>query len=102
MNLLDKFATVEIKADNRISEADRLFCTQNQTAYEKAGEFLRKVMVELEAALEEQRQLLCKKESEFYESYMDHDHLTVRNVTNALVDRHKTLIQRIVSYFSHT
>lgn len=102
MNLLDKFATVEIKADNRISEADRLFCIQNQTAYEKAGEFLRKVMVELEAALEEQRQLLCKKESEFYESYMDHDHLTVRNVTNALVDRHKTLIQRIVSYFSHT
>lgn len=102
MNLLDKFAAVEIKADNRISEADRLYCTQNQTAYEKAGEFLRKLASELSEALEEQRQILCKKESEFYESYMDHDHMTVRHVTEALVERHKTLIHNIVSYFSRT
>ena len=38
MNLLDKFAAVEIKADNRISEADRTFCVRRQEAYNKANE----------------------------------------------------------------
>ncbi len=36
MNLLEKFAAVEINADDRITEADRAFCEKNQAAYEAA------------------------------------------------------------------
>lgn len=36
MDLLQKFATVEIKADNRISENDKYYCEQHQSAYEAA------------------------------------------------------------------
>lgn len=36
MDLLKKFAAVEIKADNRITASDRAFCEKNQAAYEAA------------------------------------------------------------------
>lgn len=36
MELLEKFAAVEIKADSRISEQDRQYCEDHQAAYESA------------------------------------------------------------------
>lgn len=36
MDLLEKFAEVEIKADGRISETDKHFCEQHQAAYQAA------------------------------------------------------------------
>ena len=37
MSLLNKFASVEIKADNRISEEDKAFCLRHQEAFDKSG-----------------------------------------------------------------
>ena len=34
--LLEKFSAVEVKADNRITPADKQFCEKNQSAYEYA------------------------------------------------------------------
>ena len=34
MDLLTKFENVEMKADTRISESDRIFCEAHQAAYE--------------------------------------------------------------------
>ena len=36
MNLLTKFENVEMKADTRISESDRIFCEAHQAAYDSA------------------------------------------------------------------
>lgn len=44
LNLLEKMAAVEIKSDNRISEADRHFCEIQQQAYHEAKEELQKSM----------------------------------------------------------
>ena len=35
MNLVEKINQVEIKADTRISEADRAFCERQQRAYDE-------------------------------------------------------------------
>ena len=37
MGIMDKFSAVEIKADNRISEADKAFCQRQQDAFDKSG-----------------------------------------------------------------
>lgn len=50
MDLLEKFGQVEVKADNRISEYDRGFCQVNQTAYEKAREFIKRMAEEVDKA----------------------------------------------------
>lgn len=42
MSLLNKFASVEIKADNRISEEDKAFCLRHQDAFDKSGPALQK------------------------------------------------------------
>ena len=34
MDLLTKFENIEMKADTRISEADRIFCKAHQAAYD--------------------------------------------------------------------
>ena len=39
MDLLEKFSAVEVKAANRISEADQDFCKRNQAAYETSLTF---------------------------------------------------------------
>lgn len=43
MSLLNKFASVEIKADNRISEEDKAFCLRHQDAFDKSGPALQKI-----------------------------------------------------------
>ena len=43
MSLMEKFSAVEIKADNRISEDDKVFCLRQQEAFDKAGPALQKV-----------------------------------------------------------
>ena len=57
MNILDKFSSVEIKADNRISDADRDFCVRHQEAFDKAGPALEKIAEAMIAAKTEQQQL---------------------------------------------
>ena len=39
MDLLEKFSAIEVKAANRISEADKDFCERNQAAYEMSLTF---------------------------------------------------------------
>ena len=43
MNLVEKINQVEIKADTRISGADRAFCERQQRAYDAAREALKEL-----------------------------------------------------------
>lgn len=58
MSLLNKFASVEIKADNRISEEDKAFCLRHQDAFDKSGPALQKIANVISDTRYEQRQIL--------------------------------------------
>ena len=51
MDLLKKFENVEVKADTRISQSDRIFCEAHQAAYDHA----RSSLAELEFFWEDMR-----------------------------------------------
>lgn len=65
MSILDKFSAVEIKADNRISDADRAFCVRHQEAFDKAGPALEKIAEAIIAAKTEQQAILGGDDSEY-------------------------------------
>lgn len=65
MRLMDKFSTVEIKADNRISDVDRAFCVRHQEAFDKAGPALDKIAEAIIAAKTEQQAILGSDDSEY-------------------------------------
>lgn len=50
MNILDKFSSVEIKADNRISAEDKAFCALQQESFDKAGPALQRIAEAMTAA----------------------------------------------------
>ena len=58
MNLLTKFDSVEIKADTRISESDRIFCEAHQAAYDSARTSLQELEFFWNDMLDQQRELL--------------------------------------------
>ena len=65
MGIMDKFSTVEIKADNRISDADRAFCVRHQQAFDAAGPALDKIAEAIAAAKTEQRAILGGDDSKY-------------------------------------
>ncbi len=65
MNILDKFSSVEIKADNRISDADRDFCVRHQEAFDKAGPALGKIAEAIIAAKTDQQAILGNDGNEY-------------------------------------
>ena len=62
MSLMEKFSAVEIKADNRISEDDKVFCLRQQAAFDKSGPALQKIADMMTAANEEQSSILDANE----------------------------------------
>lgn len=102
MSLLDKFSTVEIKADNRISEEDREFCMRQQEAFDKAGPALQKISQVIASARAEQMDILGTEENTPYMLYLvsRRFHCDVDGVTDAMKDRNETFIETIVRYFS--
>lgn len=65
MNILDKFSAVEIRTDNRISDADLAFCVRHQEAFDKAGPALEKIAEAIIAAKIEQQAILGSDDSEY-------------------------------------
>lgn len=98
MGLLDKFNAVEIKADNRISEADREYCTTLQAAYDKAKKQLNDVYTILIRVGNEQRQIMGDK-AERMPRFLDGCSGLVSQVDDDIMNRHSRFINAIVSYF---
>lgn len=105
MSILDKFSGVEIKADRRISEQDKLFCQKHQEAYDKSGEGLKrlaKMLAEIDA---EQETLLREPgDSDFYNPYTGGAgrNLSPSKINDILQGRHQVFIQKLVRYFEQT
>ena len=79
MSLLEKFAKVEIKADERISAEDKKFCKAHQSAYDDARSSLQELQFYWETMLESQKQLLSSIGENNHTMYLsDHSNLTMQ------------------------
>lgn len=102
MNLMDKFSTVEIKADNRISSDDRTFCLCQQEAFDKSGPALQKLAEMMESIKAEQWGILSSVEENYSCPYVVAKGFTCDEdlVYSAIKNRNHTFINAIVKYFS--
>lgn len=104
MDLLTKFETVEVKADTRISEADRIFCVAHQAAYDSARITLPELEFFWNDMLSQQRELLAPTgaSSETYLVTYDALKLSDYAIQQQIHSLHPQFISQIVSYFSKT
>lgn len=104
MDLLTKFASIEIKPDARISGADRLFCQAHQAAYDAARESLQEPEFFWED-IQRQQQELLDPAGMTYEPYLtvcgklDLSGNDIREQRRSL---HPVFIQNLTAYFNDT
>ena len=104
MDLLTKFETIEMTADIRITEADRIFCRAHQDAYEEA----RNALLELEFFwndMQEQQKKLLTPIGVSSNTYLTADEglkLSNRDILQQVQSLHPTFICQLTSYFSDT
>lgn len=101
MSLMEKFSAVEIKADNRISEDDKVFCLRQQAAFDKSEPALQKIADMMTAANEEQSSILDANE-DYLSRYLVGDgfRCEASYVLDAMKGRNRTFISAVVNYFS--
>lgn len=104
MSLLNKFSHVEIKADTRISEADKAVCLREQEAFDKSGPALEQLADLYDALDAEQRGILGEDTKDFYNPYMRTDgfRFASDDARRAMEARNEKFIDRVVSYFTRT
>lgn len=86
MELLQKFAAVEIQADHRITELDKEYCEKHQKAYETAISGFKELAFFWEDMNRAQQELLGEKGTPYF-----HDYLTSRGgpeVSQQSIERH--------------
>lgn len=105
MSLLDKFNSIEVKADARISEHDREFCMAYHEAYVKGRAALKSLRQYVEESLNEQQSIISRvvpKDEMYDRSFFLGDSVHAHDVTNSLRNSHRVLISALVSYFERT
>ncbi len=102
MDLLTKFENIEMKADTRISEADRIFCKAHQAAYDNARASLPELGFIWDDMLGQQKELLAPTgtSTETYLATYDGLKLSDYAIRQQLHSLHPRFICQIVSYFS--
>lgn len=105
MSLLDKFNSIEVKADTRISECDREFCMAYHEAYVKGRAALKSLRQSVEEYLNEQQSIISRvvpKDEMYDRSFFLGDSVHVHDITSRLRNAHHVLISVLVSYFERT
>lgn len=105
MSLLDKFNSIEVKADARISEHDREFCMAYHEAYVKGRAALKSLRQSVEESLNEQQSIISRvvpKDEMYDRSFFLGDSVHAHDITNSLRNSHRVLISALVSYFERT
>ena len=101
MNLVEKINQVKIKADTRISGADRAFCERQQRAYDAAREALRKLDFTWTDCISQQKMILDGEQA--YTYYLGNDcNLKTACFRDELERLHEHFINRLTSYFART
>ena len=104
MDLLTKFENVEMKADTRISESDRIFCEAHQAAYDSARTSLPELGFIWDDMLNQQRELLAPAGTSAETYLVSYDGLKLSDnvIRQQIRSLHPRFICQIVSYFSKT
>ena len=104
MGLLEKFESVEIKAENQISESDKIFCEAHQTAYNDAKTALSELYVIWEDILNGQKEALkgTGNSSETYVASGSISSLSKRKIERQIDELHPAFIECIVRHFRDT
>lgn len=106
MELLEKFAAVEIKADDRISAADRQYCDTQQAAYQAALAGFRELaffVADMKKAQEE-LQGPRKGNTQFHDYFSSPDgpDLSQETIDAHITHLHTDFIHTLVRYFNET
>lgn len=103
LNLLEKMAAVEIKADNRISEKDRRFCEIQQQAYHEAKDALQKIHDQWKSMSERQTELLSPIVEHYYlDQYIRISNSDASDFIKKIEALPEIFINKLVSYFNNT
>lgn len=103
MDLLKKFAAVEIKADNRITEADRAFCEKNQAAYEAAIQCFKELAFFWNDMNDRQTELLSDQKQPFFHNYLSSEKgpsISQEAINRHIESLHASLVKTITRYFN--
>jgi len=106
MDLLEKFASVEIKADNRLSTVDRQYCESQQAAYKAALTSFRELAFFAADMKSVQEELLGPRKG----NTLFHDYLTSTDGPDLSMDAiqahieylHTDFIQTLTRYFNES
>lgn len=107
MDLLEKFATVEVRTDGRITEADRQFCQRQQDAYHAALEAYQQLLAFWHDVTDQQMRILADPENpgEEWKRYLaspKFPELTQENITLHIMKLHHRFISDVTSYLNKT
>ena len=104
MNLLDKFKTVEVKSNTRISDKDKAFCEAHQLAYDAARSDLKELMFFWDDILDRQKKTLSiiNYSDTTYLSSHGQMELTSKQIQSQLDTLHSVFIASLVQYFNKT
>ena len=105
MELLQKFAAVEIQADHRITEMDKEYCELHQKAYETAISSFQELAFFWEDMNKAQQELLGDSKAPFYHNYLaSHNGPSVSRVSinNHIEALHTDFIRTLTNYFNST
>lgn len=105
MELLQKFAVVEIQTDHRISETDKDYCELHQKAYETAIRSFQELAFFCADMIAAQNELLGDRKSPFYYDYLvSHDGPVISQEAILLhaESLHADFITALVRYFNST
>lgn len=105
MDLLQKFAQIEISADARITEADRVFCQKHQAAYQAALETFQQLLTLWRDAGAQQMHLLRDPErpDNTWSQYLTSEkfpELDVIQIRTHIAALHSKFISTVVSYLN--
>lgn len=103
MDLLTKFASIEVKPDARISDADRIFCQAHQAAYDAARESLQELEFLWEDMQRQQQDALTSTSNVPSESYLTTYgklNLSGSDIREQRRSLHPSFIHNLASYFN--
>lgn len=104
MKLLDKFAAVEVQADNRISETDKFYCKQHQSAYETAISSFKELAFFWADIEDAQKKYLGDNDgSAFYHNYLasrNGPSISKESIEKHIASLHIDFIMTLTRYFN--
>ena len=105
MELLEKFAAVEVRADNRIAQDDKEYCERHQKAYEAAISGYKKLSSLWEKLNHAQQELLGDHDSKSFYNYLESREgpsISQVSIERHIAALHVDFIAHLVGYFNRT